>query len=373
MTNDRTRVVGIGGGTGLSALLAGLLRASQAAWQAGHGAAEIAAVVSVADDGGSTGRLRRHLGLPGVGDLRNCIVALAHGDPLWNDLFQHRFDRGDGLDGHALGNLIMAALIERSGGLQAAIDELTRPLRLGGRVLPATEEPVTLCAELDDGEVVLGESQIPGRGKRISRVWLHPRAPRPARGVLETLAGADAVVLGPGSLYTSVIPNLLVGGVVDALRTSGALRIFVCNLMTEPGETDGIDAAGHLRAIEGYLGTGAVDVCLLDAAEPPPELAARYAAAGSRPVPWTRRSIEETGALPVVADLRARGGLLDRHDAHRLGDVILALAQGAEGCPGSPGRGRRAALAAGARPGGDEPEDAPAVSTGAPAGERGVE
>lgn len=371
MMNGRTGVVGIGGGTGLSTLLAGLVRSSEAAWHAGREPAEIAAVVSVADDGGSTGRLRRHLGLPGVGDLRNCIVALAHGDPLWNDLFQHRFDRGDGLDGHALGNLIMAALIERSGGLQAAIEELTRPLRLSGRVLPTTEESVTLCAELEDGEVVLGESRIPSRGKRISRVWLHPRAPRPARGVLETLAAADAVVLGPGSLYTSVIPNLLVAGVVDALRSSGALRIFVCNLMTEPGETDGLDAADHLRILERYLGPGAVDVCLLDAAEPPPELAARYAAAGSRPVPWTRRSIEETGALPVVADLRARGGFLDRHDAYRLGDVILGLACGAEDWPGSPCRRQRAALAGDGRGVDDKGDEAPVPATRA--GGRGFE
>jgi uncharacterized cofD-like protein len=326
MTQD-INVVGIGGGSGLSVLLAGLRRAGERSARDREGAVRVSAIVSVADDGGSTGKLRRHLGIPAVGDLRNCIVALAGGDPLWNELFQHRFGGGDGLNGHALGNLIVAALVQRSGGLRAGIEQLTRPLRLGGRVLPVTEERVSLCAELEDGEVVLGESQIPLSGRRIDRVWLSPPAPRPALGVLDTLAAADAIVLGPGSLFTSVVPNLLVEGVPEAIRASGALKVFVCNLMTQPGETDGFDAVDHLRVIERYLGHGVIDVCLVHHPYPVLGVCDARVEPGAEPVSWTREAIEATGAFPITADLAAGGARLDRHDPGRLGELVLSLAR----------------------------------------------
>ena len=329
---DGIHIVGIGGGSGLSVLLAGLRQAAGHAERDGDGPVRVSAIVSVADDGGSTGKLRRHLGIPAVGDLRNCIVALAGGDPLWNELFQHRFGGGDGLHGHALGNLIVAALVQRSGSLQAGIEQLTRPLRLGGRVLPVTDERVTLCAELEDGETVLGESRIPECGRRIDRVWLSPSSPRPASGVLDTLASADAIVLGPGSLFTSIVPNLLVDGVPEAIRASGALKVYVCNLMTQPGETDGFDAADHLRVIERYLGAGMIDVCLLSLPDRVPAPGDLYLDSGvdvgAEPVRWTRESVEATGAFPLVAELAARGGArLDRHDPARLGERVLSLAR----------------------------------------------
>lgn len=323
---ERIHVVGIGGGTGLSVLLAGLRQVADRTSR--RGPVEITAIVSVADDGGSTGKLREHMGLPAVGDLRNCIVALAHGHPLWGELFQHRFEGGNGLSGHALGNLVVAALAERHGGLQAAVEQLTRPLGMRGRVLPVSEAAVTLCAELDGGEVVLGESRIPTRGRRIERLWLCPQAPPPAAGVLDAVRSADALVLGPGSLYTSVLPNLLVDGVAEAVRTSGALRIFVSNLMTQPGETDGFDVADHLRAVETHLGPGALDVCLVNTAPAPREAAARYAAAGSEPVAWDRSRVAGNGVVPIAADLRARGPLLERHDPVRLAEIVLSLARG---------------------------------------------
>lgn len=323
---DRIHVVGIGGGTGLSVLLAGLRQVAERT--ACRGPVDITAIVSVADDGGSTGKLREHMGLPAVGDLRNCIVALAHGHPLWSELFQHRFEGGNGLSGHALGNLVVAALAERHGGLQAAVESLSRPLRMRGRVLPVSEERVTLCAELEGGEVVHGESRIPARGRRIERLWLCPQAPAPAVGVLDAILSADALVLGPGSLYTSVLPNLLVDGVAEAVRASGALRIFVSNLMTQPGETDGFDVADHLRAVETYLGPGAVDVCLVNTAPAAREAAERYAAAGSEPVAWDRSKVAGNGVVPVAADLRADGPLLERHDPLRLAEIVLSLARG---------------------------------------------
>lgn len=320
----RTHIVGIGGGTGLSVLLTGLRRHAD---RGRRWPIDISAIVSVADDGGSTGRLRRDLGIPAVGDLRNCVVALARGNPLWREVLQHRFVEGDGIGGHALGNLVVAALLERSGDLSAALQQLAGLLRLSGRVLPVTEERVTLCARIEGGEVVLGESNIPGRRRRIARVWLHPRKPVPARGVREAIAEADAIVLGPGSLYTSVLPNLLVDGVAEAIREARALRIFVCNLMTEPGESDGFDAAEHVRVLEEYLGRGAVDVCLLNARALPPEVEARYAAAGSTPVRAAAEGGALGGAFPLVADLLPDGPFLCRHDPGKLADAVVSLAR----------------------------------------------
>src|SRR5688572_15651676 len=206
---NRTHIVGIGGGTGLSILLAGLKRQlARAGRDPRIPAAEISAIVSVADDGGSSGLLRESFDIPAVGDLRNCIVALSQGNQMWSRLFQHRFEGDNGLSGHALGNLIMTALVQRSGGLTSAIGQLTRALRLRGRIYPVTEDRVTLHAEGEDGIVVRGESRIPRPGRRIARIWLDPERAQPAPGVLETLADASAAVIGPGSLYTSILPNL---------------------------------------------------------------------------------------------------------------------------------------------------------------------
>jgi len=321
----RTRIVGLGGGTGLSVLLSGLKAHAQR-----HGAKtplDISAIVSVADDGGSSGTLRREFDIPALGDLRACLVAASRGNAVWRDLFQHRFAGGDGLEGHALGNLVMAAMLERSGGLSSALEQLAEPLRLCARVLPATEERVTLSAELDDGSVVCGESVIPSRGRRIERLWLEPESPAPARGVLEALANADAIVLGPGSLYTSVIVNLLVDGVAEAIRASSALRIFVCNLWTQAGETDGLDAAGHLAALERYLGPGCVDVCLVSAASADAARTtgpAGAAVALASPTDFVRGAL--AGAVPIVADL-ASDTAPHRHDPEKLAMQVVSLAR----------------------------------------------
>jgi uncharacterized cofD-like protein len=329
MLRNRMHIVGIGGGTGLSILLAGLRRQLT---RSGHDPrsmpAEISAIVSVADDGGSSGRLRQSFDIPAVGDLRNCIVALAQGNQIWSRLFQHRFEGDSGLSGHALGNLIMTALVQRSGGLASAVSQLGRALRLRGRIFPVTEDRVTLHAECDDGAVVSGESKIPYAGRRIERVWLDPERPAPAPGVLETLRSADAIVLGPGSLYTSILPNLLVDGVVETIRESGALRIFVCNLMTQPGETVGFDALDHLRVIERYLGAGVVDVCVVNGRAVSGAAAARYAALGAEEVRWSSVELTSAGTLPIVADLLVPDHFPNRHDPERLADVVLCLARG---------------------------------------------
>lgn len=327
MNRDRgvpRRIVGIGGGTGLPVLLSGL-----AGLREGDGRdPEVSAIVTVADSGGSTGTLRRELEIPAVGDLRNCMVALAAaGSPL-GELFQHRFPNGDGLEGHALGNLIVAASLQRSRTLLRAVDELSGLLEVAGRVLPVTESPVHLCAEFDDGSVVRGESEIRRIERPIRRVWLEPDDPAPSPGVLEAIATADAVVLGPGSLYTSLVPNLLVSGVGDALRRSRALKIFVCNLMSEPGETDGMAAEDYLHVLADYLGRRPVDVCVLNSAPLREEVAGRYSAEGASPVSWNDREIVRMGILPVASDLLDADGKMVRHEPRKLAQFIVSLLAG---------------------------------------------
>ncbi len=325
ITPPRRRIVGIGGGNGLSVLLSGLERYSRHPGE-GRVGLDISAIVSVADDGGSTGLLRQHLGIPAVGDLRNCIVALSRGNPLWHELFQYRFTTGNGLAGHALGNIIVAALVQQAGSVGAAVAMLARPLRMRGRVMPVTEEPVTLGASFDTGADVVGESRIRHSGRRIARVWLSPRDPSPAAGVLEAIDGADAIVLGPGSLYTSIVPNLLVSGVAQHIRACQALRIFVCNVMTEPGETDGFDVADHLAVLEQYLGRGSIDVFVINVSALPRDLTTRYAEAGAVAVAWDR-SRGLGGAHPYVADLLEQGQTLGRHEARKLAETVVSVAR----------------------------------------------
>lgn len=344
------RVVGIGGGTGLPVLLTGL----NGALSGDGDGAELSAIVTVADNGGSTGLLRQELDIPGVGDLRNCMVALSDADSSLGELFQHRFPNGDGLEGHALGNLIVAASLERSQNLVKTVDELSQLLGVNGRVLPVTQSPVHLCAEFDSGDVVRGEAEIPLVRQTIKRLWLDPEEPDPSPGVLDVIVSADAIVLGPGSLYTSLAPNLLVAGVADAIRRSEGLKIFVCNLMSEPGETDGMTAADHLRVLEDYLGARPVDVCVLNSAPVPCEVAARYSAEGALPVAWNHREIVRTGVLPVAADLMARAPRAIRHDPRKLARVIFSLVAGELRGPGTVLRfdpstlGRRPPASAGA-------------------------
>ena len=250
------RIVGIGGGTGLPVLLKGLNEISNA-----HTPLDLTAIVTVSDSGGSTGILRRAFNMPAMGDIRNCLISLAAKDSILTSVCQHRFDNPGSFAGHSVGNLILSALYQMSGNFAAAVRQASDLLELKGRVLPATETPVTLCAMYENGAIAEGESDIPKPGLRISRVWLDPDDPAPAPGVLEALEAADAIVLGPGSLYTSIIPNLLVAGVADALKASRAIKIYICNLMTQAGETDGYSAAEHVNQLLEYL---PVDVCVLN-------------------------------------------------------------------------------------------------------------
>ncbi|MBV8843705.1 MAG: YvcK family protein [Bryobacterales bacterium] len=309
-------VVGIGGGTGLPVVLRAIATAP---------GVEATAIVAVSDNGGSSGRLRRSLNMPAVGDLRNCLVALSENGSLVKNLFQHRFSKGD-VQGHSLGNLIVAALYQQTGSLAQALDTAGNLLLLKGRALACTEVSTALCAMFQDGTVVRGECEISKAGKQIECVWLEPAGPKPSPGVLEAIHSANAIVLAPGSLYTSLLPNLLVAGVANAIRESGAAKILVCNLMTQPGETDGFSASDHLRVVESVLGRGTVDFCIVNS-EPKTRLWQHYRAHGSEPVLADVDVIRAMGAVPVEASLATVQRRTIRHNASRLGRVLLRIAR----------------------------------------------
>lgn len=265
------RVVAIGGGTGLSTLLRGLKVCTE----------NITAVVTVADDGGGSGMLRNDLGILPPGDIRNCILALANTEPTMEKLLNYRFPEGL-MAGQSFGNLFLAALTGLSGSFDEAVRQLSDVLAVTGRVLPVTEENVFLVAEFVNGRKILGESKISAFKKQqkcaISRVSLTPSEPVAHPEVLEAIAQADLIVLGPGSLYTSIIPNLLVQGVADAIASSPALKVYVCNLMTQEGETEGCSAFDHVTALLEHAKPGFIDACVTSDSEIPDELLARYAA-----------------------------------------------------------------------------------------------
>jgi len=286
------RIVAIGGGTGLSSLLRGLK----------HLTANITAVVTVMDDGGSSGRLRHELNILPPGDIRNCLIALAEDESQISKLFNHRFQGGT-LQGHSVGNLVIAGLQEMTGSFDRAIEEMSTLLNTRGQVLPATLEHAELVAELDDGRLVQGESRIPQAGGRIRRMKLsRPDVPAYPK-VLEEIRHADLIILGPGSLFTSVIPNLLVTGIREAIERSAAKKFYIMNLMTQPGETTGFTAKDHLRALSAYIDLRCFDFVVLNTQPVPTQLLTQYAQEGSVPVADDLTEPNEWGIRVIRADL----------------------------------------------------------------------
>jgi uncharacterized cofD-like protein len=322
------KIAALGGGTGLSCLLSGLKKFTP----------DITAIVTVTDEGGSSGRLRRSWGVLPPGDFRNCLVGLAEDGALLSRLFQYRFPgregdaRGDALAGHAFGNLFLTALSDVAGGLDKALAAAGRVLAVRGKVLPATLEATRLSARLADGRRVLGERRVTLSGGRIRRVALIPSAPRPAPGVLESLLKADLVVLGPGSLFTSVLPPLLVKGVAAALARARGLRVYVCNVMTQPGETDRFTAGDHLRSVVDHCrsasgsGRSCVDVMLVNDEPVPSDVARSYARHHSRPVEPPRETVLNGVRVVRRAMMEAgRGRALARHSPERLAAALMEL------------------------------------------------
>ena len=306
------KIVVIGGGTGLSVLLRGLKEYTS----------NLTAIVSVADDGGSSGRLRGELGILPPGDIRNCLVALADKEPLMEELLQYRFSTGE-LAGHSMGNLLLAALTDITGGFDQAVRSMNKVLALRGQVLPVTLSDVTLCAEMTDGSVMQGQSKISHASGTIKKVFLKPSHCLPLAGALQAIAEADAVVLGPGSLYTSIIPNLLVDGIPEALTNTRAIKIYICNVMTQIGETDGFTASSHLRAIIDHKGKF-LDYIVLNNGRVPLRLRTRYQQGGAEPVMVDAGEVEKLGVEMVSTDLIHRPDLV-RHHPEKLARVILRL------------------------------------------------
>ena len=308
------KIVAIGGGTGLSTLLRGLKDYTS----------NLTAIVTVADDGGSTGRLRQEFGVVAPGDLRQCIAALAESEPLMSKLFQYRFTEGTGLEGHSFGNLFIVAMSEVTGNFEAAIHEASRVLNVRGTILPSTLEDVTLSARTHEDEVVHGEHNISERGARIKDLYLNPIDVEAHPDAVRAVLDADLIVIGPGSLYTSVLPNLLVEGLKKALFQTSAMKVFVCNVATQHGETDGFGVAEHIEAIERHTGKGVVHAVVANSNIAPQLPEAWH----SDPVIVSKDDLSEHPAIRLVeADVVAEENRY-RHDPQKLAATILRLYDG---------------------------------------------
>jgi uncharacterized cofD-like protein len=316
-------LVAIGGGTGLSVLLRGLKHHVGT-----DRLCQLAGVVTVTDDGGSSGRLRKEFGVLPPGDIRNCIAALADDEDLLTRLFQYRFPNGGGLVGHSFGNLFLTALTGITGDFHQAILTAESILSVRGRIFPATLTDVRLRARGVSGRVYEGESAVGLSAEELAAVEIDPPAPPAFPQAVAALERADLILLGPGSLYTSILPNLLIPGIRQAVAKAKAPVVLLVNLMTQPGETDGMMAADHLRALVRHAGAGLVDAVLINSTPIPEALIHHYAETGSEPVAADRAALEELGAEIVEADLLAADGDLIRHDPAKLASAVLGMGGG---------------------------------------------
>jgi len=308
------KIVTVGGGTGLSVILHGLKEYSN----------NITAIVTVADDGGSSGRIREHFDILPPGDIRNCLVALADAEPLMRDLFQFRFDKDSALEGHSFGNLFITAMTKLTGDFEVAIRESSKILAIRGRVIPSTLENVKLIAEFQDGSKIEGEANIPKKNAPIKSVALKPAGSQPTKDAIQAIEEADVIVLGPGSLYTSIIPNLLVKGIADAISASRVPKVYICNVMTQSGETDGYTASDHIKALISHSNKGIVNTCVVNVAKAPKELLGRYEKEKSYPVIADSERIRQLGYKVIEEKMISLTDFV-RHDASRLSGIIMRL------------------------------------------------
>ena len=336
------RILAIGGGTGLSTLLQGLKKfvaaerpdgtASVSSRDDARRVSDLTAVVTMSDDGGSSGRLRRDFQVLPPGDIRNCMVALSEDEALLSRLFQFRFAGGRGLKGHSFGNLFLTALTAVTGDFQEAVKLSGEVLAIRGRIFPSTMADVRLEAEMEDGRNVQGETRISRTRGRIARLRLAPASCHPLPQTLKAIEQADVITIGPGSLFTSIIPNLLVEAVAPAIARSRAVKIYIANLMTQPGETTGFTASDHLRVIEDHCGVRFFDVALLNGAPIPLRLQRRYLAERSQPVEIDLPQLMDMGLRVVTTDLvpESRPGTTSskwvRHDPDRLAQAVMGIA-----------------------------------------------
>ncbi|PYG85876.1 putative cofD-like protein [Ruminiclostridium sufflavum DSM 19573] len=312
------KIVAIGGGTGLSTMLRGLKQYSS----------NLTALVTVADDGGGSGVLREDLGMLPPGDIRNCILALANTEPIMQQLLQYRFHDGM-LKGQSFGNLFLAAMDGISDSFEEAVKKMSDVLAVTGTVLPITLDDVRLCAETDSGKTILGEFNIGHRDSfdtsNIERVYFNQQNVKPLNEAIEAIMEADIVVLGPGSLYTSIIPNLLVDGVCEALQKTKAIIVYVCNVMTQPCETQGYTLSDHIKAIEIHTRKGIIDFCIVNTASIPEELKERYLLDGAELVEVDSDIVEKMGIELITGDFKAINNNLIRHDSNKLAKKLIEL------------------------------------------------
>jgi uncharacterized cofD-like protein len=324
------RVVAIGGGTGLSTLLTGLkrfvllpaeIRVAQADLPVIR---ELCAVVTVSDDGGSSGRLRKEFNMLPPGDIRNCIVALSEDEALLSKLFRHRFDKGSGLEGHSFGNLFLAALTSLTSDFSEAVRLSSEILLTRGHIYPATTSNIELEALFEDGSRVRGETKITASKGRIRELFLVPPDVGPMPQTLEAIAGADVITIGPGSLFTSLIPNLLVRGISEAILASSATKVYICNLMTQANESLGLTAADHIRALGRHAQKQLFDYALINRTPASEELKAKYATEGACQIVNDLDEVEALGVVPVLGDYLEEAGAA-RHNTARVARDLLEL------------------------------------------------
>ena len=311
----KKKIVVIGGGTGLSVLLRGLKTFP----------VDITAIVTVADDGGSSGRLRNELNIPPPGDVRNVLTALSEVEPLVEQLFQHRFENGNGLSGHSLGNLLLAGMTSITGDFARGIAEISRVLNVRGKVLPAANRSIILHAQMCDGTIVSGESKIPQIGKRIKRVFLTPEKITPLRESLRAIEEADLIVIGPGSLYTSVLPNLLVPGISREIIKAKAKRIYICNVMTQKGETENYTASEHVKTLFEHCGEGMLDSIIVNEEIIPDYIIKRYQEEGAAPVVYDEDKLKKFNLNIIHDNFLLYQDNMIRHNAMKVSELLLKL------------------------------------------------
>lgn len=317
MAETLPKVVIIGGGTGLSVLLRGLKKFP----------VDITAIVTVADDGGSSGRLRNELNIPPPGDIRNVLAALSDVEPLVEELFQHRFNKGNNLIGHSLGNLILAAMTNITGDFVHAIREMSTVLNVRGKVLPAANTSVILNAEMEDGTVVSGESKIPFSGKKIKRVFLSPSKIEPLQETVEVIREADLIIIGPGSLYTSILPNLLVPKIGEEVRKAKAKKVYICNVMTQAGETLDFSASDHVKALYDHMQEAFIDTILVNEEEIPANIKSLYEEELAKPVYYDIEKLKSLGLEVLTDKIVNYENNVIRHDTNKVAKLLYGILQ----------------------------------------------
>lgn len=310
------RIVAIGGGTGLAVLLQGLKEYTS----------NTSAIVTVADDGGSSGRLRQEFDILPPGDIRNCLVALADAPSLMQDLFQFRFDSSSELSGHSFGNLFITVMTKLTGDFEKAVKESSKVLAIRGQVIPSTLNNVSLVARYKDGSTIEGEAAIPQKKLPIARVFLKPQEASATPEALKAIAEAQVIIIGPGSLYTSVIPNLLIKDLTDAIAASSALKVYICNVMTQAGETEGYSAFDHINAIIEHSSPKIIDSCIVNSAKIPKELLEKYSFENSYPVNVDLQKIRQAGYRVIEDDIVNVKDYV-RHDSAKLARIVIGLVQ----------------------------------------------